>query len=386
MSRSSWFSWFDSCGSLSKRPMSSIFSQDGQSHATLRHVGIAKLVGLCQALGYSRVRTERAVDTFDLLSPHLVGTHFQGVAPWHSDITDDGTPFEFSVAFHEGATDLRLLVEPQAPPATLASNWEAGLAVNASLGALDPGGDAAFRQVSALFAPGRRDDAHFAMWHAAVIEEDGSRLFKLYLNPRIHGPELANGLIEQALARLGYGAAWEFLAPRLAELGAEVRYLSLDLDSSVKARLKVYVGRSDSVENIARLCAGASNIRPGDVESWVPALANRRTSFDERPILSCFSFSAGSPVPSVTVHVPVRCYLANDADAESRIAAFLSEADAATFRRVLQALSPHDRKENSGLITYASLRREQNGAIRVTLYLAPQLFSSSARRSSKTGY
>jgi DMATS type aromatic prenyltransferase len=366
--------------------MSSIFAQDGLSHATLRHVGIAKLVGVCQALGYSERRTERAVDTFDLLSPHLDGTHSLGGAPWQSDITDDGTPFEFSVAFHEGSTDLRLLVEPQAPPATLASNWQAGLEVNRSLGALDPTGDAAFRQVAALFAPGPRDDAHFAIWHAAVIEEDGSRLFKLYLNPRIHGPELANGLIEQALARLGHGAAWDFLAPRLAAPGAEARYLSLDLDGSAKARLKVYVGRADSVENVARLCAGASNIRPGDVESWVPALANRSATFDERPILSCFSFSAGSPVPGVTLHVPVRCYLANDADAESRIAAFLSEHDAATFRRVLQALSPHDLSQNSGLITYASLRREKSGAIRVTTYLAPQVYSSGKSRSSASGY
>ena len=367
--------------------MSSIFAQAGLTRVTLRHIGLGKLVDLCQTLGYSDRRTQRAADTFDLLSPHLAGAEFQREPPWPSDITDDGTPFEFSIAFHEGETDLRLLVEPQAPPTTLHSNWAAGLGVNRELVAAAGADDSAFRAVHDLFAPGDCTDAHFALWHAAVIEEDGTRLFKLYVNPRIHGESRANELVERAFVQLGYGAAWQqFLASRLAEPGASVRYLSLDLLPSSVARLKVYVAQEGSAERIAGLSTGASNLRPGDVQSWIAALANRSDRFDQRPILTCFSFSACSPVPAATIHVPVRCYLDNDADAAARVAAFLSEREVATFERVLKSLARTPLRDSRGLITYASLRREKSGAIRVTLYLAPQIYSTTRRPSLKSGY
>jgi hypothetical protein len=47
---------------------------------------------------------------------------------------------------------------------------------------------------------------------------------------------------------------------------------------------------------------------------------------------------------------------------------------AASFRRVLSALSPCSLKDNTGLITYASLRKSSKGP-RVTVYLAPQVYS-----------
>jgi DMATS type aromatic prenyltransferase len=342
---------------------------------TLRHVGLAKLVGVCRALGYSDERMQRAVEVFERLTPRLAHSDDQSSAHWSSDITDDGTPFEFSVAFHEGRTDLRMLVEPQAPPNDLCSNWGAGLDLNDSLTRAGEAGESAFRQVSELFAPTAESSGHFSLWHAVVIAEDGSALFKVYVNPRIHGVERAPLLVREALQRLGRDDVWQFLAPRLDDPATELRYFSLDLDESREARIKVYVGRSDSAAEIARLTDGASNLRPGDAEDWITHLTGRPGSFDVRPILACFAFNGRGTCPSVTVHVPVRCYLTSDAEAYSRIRKFLSEQDAAVFARILSTMSPCPLRENRGLITYASLRREPSGELRVTMYLAPQAYS-----------
>jgi hypothetical protein len=358
--------------------MSTIFAEDGLSHATLRHVGIAKLVGLCRALGYSRARTQRAVDVFDLLSPHLASTPSQGAPPWHSDITDDGTPFEFSVAFHGGATDLRLLVEAQESPSSLSSNWSAGHEVNASLKRTFGASDESFRKVEDLFAPSSESSGLFALWHAVVLDERGDALFKTYLNPCIHGVSAAPEIAKEALRRLGRPDIWRFLAPRLEHPETELRYFSLDLDSSSSARVKVYLARKDSADRVAQLAAGSSNVRPGDVESWVTTLSDRSSDFDLRPILTCFAFTGRDEAPAATVHVPVRCYLANDEQATERVQRFLSKEDAAAMNRIVLALSPCPLRENRGLITYASLRREKRGDIRVTTYLAPQVSSFGA--------
>jgi hypothetical protein len=91
--------------------------------------------------------------------------------------------------------------------------------------------------------------------------------------------------------------------------------------------------------------------------------------------LNCFAFTGRDQAPAVTVHVPVRCYLANDDESAARVGSLMSADDAARLRRVVTALSPCRLRDNRGLITYASLRREKSGQVRVTTYLAPQMYS-----------
>jgi hypothetical protein len=110
----------------------------------------------------------------------------------------------------------------------------------------------------------------------------------------------------------------------------------------------------------------------------VTTLSDRSSGFHLRPILVCFAFTGRDEAPAATVHVPVRCYLANDEQATERVQRFLSKEDAAALNRIVLALSPCALRDNRGLITYASLRREKRGAIRVTTYLAPQVSSFGA--------
>jgi hypothetical protein len=106
----------------------------------------------------------------------------------------------------------------------------------------------------------------------------------------------------------------------------------------------------------------------------VERLSQRRERFTARPILTCFAFDNESAAATATVHVPVRCYVKNDAESVDAVCSFLAPLQAASFRRVLSALSPCSLEENTGLISYASLRRSSRGP-RVTVYLAPQVYS-----------
>jgi len=355
--------------------MSSAFPKIATPKVTLHHLGLAKLVGLCQALHQSSEQTSRAVEMFETLTQHWSHASAEQTPAWPSDITDDGTPFEFSVSFHEGGADLRMLVEPQTQPNTLGSNWRAGLEVNALLRERYGAKSRDFDRIAELFAPTQSSNAQFSIWHAAVLRPDGTRLFKVYLNPRIHGAADSRALVNEALSRLGRRDVAERLAPVLSEEGSEARYFSLDLEEAQTSRVKIYVGRSDSAAAIDRLASGASDLAPGQAAAWIERLSQRRERFAARPILTCFAFDNERAAATATVHVPVRCYVANDAESADAVCSFLSPLQAASFRRVLSALSPCSLEENTGLITYASLRRSSSGP-RVTVYLAPQLYSA----------
>lgn len=354
--------------------MSSAFPRIAAPKVTLHHLGLAKLVGLCQALRQGPEQTSRAVDVFETLTQHWAQASAEPKPAWPSDITDDGTPFEFSVSFHEGGADLRMLVEPQTQPTSLSSNWTAGLEINELLRERYGANNRHFDQVADLFAPGPGSNAQFSIWHAAVLRPDGTRLFKVYLNPRIRGASAARELVNEALARLGRRDVAERLAPALADDGSEPRYFSLDLEEARTSRVKVYVGRNDNVEAIDRLATCASDLAPGEAAAWVERLSRRRDRFTARPILTCFAFDSESAAATATVHVPVRCYVKNDAESADAVCSFLSPLQAASFRRVLSALSPCSLEHNTGLVTYASLRRSSKGP-RVTVYLAPQVYS-----------
>ena len=48
---------------------------------------------------------------------------------WASDLTDDHTPYEFSIAYREDQPELRLLVESQTPGGSVLDQWRAGMAL-----------------------------------------------------------------------------------------------------------------------------------------------------------------------------------------------------------------------------------------------------------------
>jgi len=302
--------------------------------------------------------------------------------PWPNDISDDGTPFEFSVSFDGHAPRLRMLVESQSERLSRIATWDAGIALGERLKREGRADLSLFERVQDLFAPHTGAQGRFCLWHAAVIEEGQPALFKAYVNPCLLGVGSAPRVVEQALKRLGFDDAWAFLEERLASnRQPEIRYFSVDLEAPEEARIKVYLACSQSAEAVARLIEPASNIDPDDAQRWLDTLTASQGPFEARPILNCFSFRRDAAAPAVTVHVPIRCYVKHDAEALARVSSLLTASDADRLSRALNGVSGRPLNVGRGLLTYASLRREAS-SVRVTVYLAPEAYSITSRRPS----
>ncbi len=84
---------------------STLLGRSPASSLTYREFGLSKLHSLLEGLGLGG-QVEKASQLFDLLTESYSFFPLGGAPLWPSDITDDGTPFEFSVAFCGGeATD-----------------------------------------------------------------------------------------------------------------------------------------------------------------------------------------------------------------------------------------------------------------------------------------
>lgn len=355
----------------------------GRPAVTFRDVASEKIGALCSALNLPGELRASAIRMFDLLSGAWAVLPVGETPPWSNDISDDGTPFELSVAFEGTSTELRMLVEPQLLPRTATSNWEAGLAVNERV-RLSEGADlASFERVRDLFEPrGAADDGRFSCWHSAVLREDGSAFYKVYLNPQVAGPRCAPALIEEALLRLGLADAWRFLASRLSPSarGSDVRYFALDLARADVARVKVYLAHESPAASIEDCLRGAAHVRQGDATRWLEVLTGTDNPFEARPVLTCFSFTSAKVPPSATVHVPVRCYGPNDAEIMRRVATLVSPSTAAMIHRVVTTAASRPLGDRPGLIAYASLRPTA-AAPRLTLYVSAETYAGRAQQS-----
>src|SRR5882724_11867433 len=184
-----------------------------QAHTvSLGALGRRKLRALAAALELSDELTAQALEVFSLMSG-CWGDWAVGDSPaWQNDISDDGTPFEFSASFDGGAPRLRMLTESQSEPISRSSSWAAGLLLGQRLRDKGLADMSVFEQVQDLFAPHSGvAQSRFSLWHAAVLEGGQPALFKAYVNPCVLGTASAPYLVEQALRRLGFNDAWAYL-------------------------------------------------------------------------------------------------------------------------------------------------------------------------------
>jgi hypothetical protein len=347
---------------------------------SLRDVGVAKLNALGSALGLARETTASAITLFDRMTGAWCSTPVGDQPPWHNDITDEGTPFEFSIAVRPGDVELRLLVESQRDPITSISSWEAGVALQRELAASGLVDLERFDSVADLFAPDTSGRARFSLWHAAVVREGRAPLIKAYLNPLVRGAAAAPGLVAEALSRLGLDSAWRYLQQAgVPGRELDMRYFALDLDASGSARVKIYVASSETAPHIERLLKGTANFRPGQATDFLTGLTGHAGPFPARPVLCCFAFIAGQAVPHATLHVPIRCYVDDDSQALARVAAMLPSSVSRPLVRAIHGFATRPLSAGRGLITYTSFTPSDRG-LRVTAYLAPEAYTISAPR------
>jgi len=342
--------------------------------ASLGEFGSARLRALCSALGQSDKATRDALEVFRLVSEPWGRRPLGGTPAWRNDLTDDCTPFEFSLGFEGDKPELRILFESQ-PELSQASSWHAGLTLQEELRRKNLADTSVFEQVAQLFAPPANSTPRFSLWHSAVLRDKGAFLFKAYLNPAIGGAEQERPLVEEAFRRLGLEQSWGFVRARLNGVSATTTlpYLSVDLEARSTARVKLYLSakHADSVES---LLAGCTNSVPGQARSWLRQLTGHQGDYLSRPILVCFSFRGGTPAPEATVHIPIRSYAPNDEAALQRASDLLPAESARQLHRAMTALAEHPLRETRGVLAYVSLRPVERH-LRVTTYLAPGAYS-----------
>ncbi len=125
------------------------------NQVTLGGAALEKARALCRSVG-AESRFELLRETLELFGQGWFDRPVGDAPPFRNDITDDGSPFEFSLAFAGEVVELRLLAEAQRAPFNIASNWKAGTLVHKAL-VCDPNVDIArFASVAELFEPRAR--------------------------------------------------------------------------------------------------------------------------------------------------------------------------------------------------------------------------------------
>ena len=339
---------------------------------TLADMGATRLASLCQGLGFDPSQTLAATDVFRKMAVAWGSSPLAHGPRWTSDITDDHTPFEFSLAICNNAPELRFLIEAQGELPSIRTNWEASRALNERL-ARDIGAD--LRRLGAvedLFVP-NGDTCRFAMWHAVVLRPSGPPDIKVYLNPQVRGKRHARALVETAMQRLGFDGA----TAHLPETGPDddICYFSLDLSPRPDARVKVYTAHHRAtLARIKAAVACARGFESRRVREFCETMGNGPGPYTARPVLTCLSFVQSQLAPTAaTVHFPVRTYALDDAAVRDRVRGYLEPEAASVYTRALDAFADRRLEDGVGMQTYVSLRLEREQK-RLTVYLAPEAF------------
>ncbi len=340
---------------------------------TYHDVATARLERLWRAL-FGEPVPASARARFDTMVLPWGASIIPAAPPWPSDIGDDHSPYEFSIALAPNeAPSVRFLVEAQGAEPTLASTRDSALDLTRRLTA--HGADLTrFEQVRDLFLP-PVPAARFALWHAARLT--GQPEVKAYFNPQIAGKERSFEIVETAMRTLGLGSAWPAVlgATQRQTADDEIRYFALDLVGGEAARAKVYFyQRGVTAEHLERMAAIQPGYERGQMTEFCRAMTGSTGPYTEFPLCTYLSFVSGIPAPTeVAVQIPIRYYAANDAVARDRIVGWMRARGLApaTYERALSALAPRELTAGAGLNTYASLRM---GTDRLTVYLATELF------------
>jgi DMATS type aromatic prenyltransferase len=307
-----------------------------------------------------------------------------------SDVVDDHTPYELSIAFGSSASrgldiasaptpELRMLVETTDGDTSLAGRWSAGRAAGvwlrdeygADLRRLD--------RIADLFEP-RADAGLLALWHAIVFRAGARPEVKVYLDLRSRGRALAPAVLEEALARLDLAAAYPRVMREAGRRGPaldELVYFSLDLAEHDRARVKVYFRHHRATAgDLERVVGKFGGVGQGEVRDFMGRILGHEGPYIARPPVSCWSFTGGEPT-GATLYAPIAYFVRDDAEASGRIRRWLTAQglDATRYDACVAAFARRPLATGVGLHSYVSWKREA-GSPKVTCYLAPEAYQT----------
>ena len=357
---------------------------ESSSNVTLGSLGKKKLENIYKVIGQEN-NIKEATEVFDLMSAPW--SEYSRDIKWENNLTDDASPFEYSITFKGGKTTptIRFLIEPQEFPLNKQSNWEAGLALKERIKKLPSVDVSKLDKIQSIFSPPATQNihSHFSIWYAAVLEPNNPQI-KVYLSPQIRGEKSAPELVKKAFVALNAEHAWKFISDRLYinKNPSKMIYFSLDLSAGDKARTKVYIA-NESLKGVEEKLQGCLHYAPGSASKWVKTLTNQ-DFFDKKPIQITYNFTSEHDRPIPTIHTPIRSYTKNDEMAVERLSEFLSPEQIKTLKAVITQISEAPLKDEKAL-TYVSLRPSADGQLDVTCYIAPCIYSEDADKKFRKG-
>jgi DMATS type aromatic prenyltransferase len=365
---------------------SPVGTSTGEVHrrASLLELGTEQLAALATASGLAAELPRMEQIFTRLLGAAASRTSLTPAYP--SDVVDDHTPYELSLALGGATPELRLLVETSDGDDSLVGRWRAARRAGEWLRD-EHGADLRRLDVIAdLFEP-HGEHGLFALWHAIVFKPDAAPETKVYLDLRARGSALAPAILEEALDRLGLAAAYPRLMSDACRRGPvldELVYFSLDLAAHDSARVKVYFRHHHAVAaDVERVIGNLGGVEAGEITGFCETVLGDAGPYRARPLVSCWSFSGGGARPTgATLYAPIAYYVRDDAEAHARIQRWLGGQlmDVDRYDRSLAAFARRPLDRGVGMHSYVSFKRDANHP-KLTCYLAPEAYQTFAPSS-----
>jgi DMATS type aromatic prenyltransferase len=290
-----------------------------------------------------------------------------------SNVADDTTPIEFSVAFDTtGECAVRVLGESAGPSAPRDFLDSVAAEYRLDTTRLDT--------VSDLFLPPGEHQGPFTLWYSLIFRPGRDPRIKVYLNPQISGPAQADSLVGEGLRRLGIPGAFdpvvEHALPRAGQ--DSFAFFALDLDRGPRSRVKVYVAHEAAdCSDVERAAALVPGVDPLQIREFCAVLGGGKGPFRDRPLVSSYSFVEGHQdrPGNYSLYLPIRSYVPDDAVARARVQAILAQYDfdGEKLDEAISAVSGRNLRNGVGLISHVSLRVGEFGS-GITVYLSSEAY------------
>jgi hypothetical protein len=309
---------------------------------------------------------------------------------WQSDISDDHTPVEFSIACDPGtAPTLRILGEALAPRPGRVANLDAALRLLDSLTGRFDVSRTQFDRVRDVFLD-QEPLGLFSMWFSTVHRPAAAPEVKIYFDPNAQGTHKAPQLVAEGLRRLRFDGAYETLLAhgvRPGELGRADRFafFAVDLHARSHARVKVYLSHHNAgTAEVVRAAGAVEGIDDIPIREFLE-ITDCRGPLTRRPLVSSYTFLDGdTDRPSgYSLYLPIRDYVDNDEQARERMLAVLTRygLDAAVVDRAVDSITDRRLCDGVGLIAHLSLRLARDRPPGVTVYLSSEAYQVTPPRS-----
>ena len=298
---------------------------------------------------------------------------------WVSDIADDNSPIEFSLAVSDSGPEIRMMLEALGGP-SMSDQRRAALELTRRIAAFPEVDLGRFWRIADLFLPEAYLGGKFALWHSVCFSPTENPHFKAYFNPQARGAGMAQALVQAALQELGFPQAWTLLEQYAAARGPirdELKYFALDLTSDRLARVKVYfLHHHATPAELASACRTAENHDAAAAEGFALAMAGGVTTLSARAPYTCHAFVErdGCRPRETNLYIPACAYAANDQVLSTRVAEYmqLNGMNTALYQHALARFAHRPLDAGLGIHSYVAASR-RNGARRLTVYLSPEL-------------